>query len=302
MNIVVPSYKFDKYFIPLSTSAEIENHRNTKNKTEFNKFMQIEEKKEKNNEMVNNFVNEYKTKEKEILELKNKIELNDKLYIENVSKIHTFTGNLDEIRENVLNHSHEINVKYKIPNKNHTNSVNNLLQIITIDSSLLERNYLVNIMYIDVNKSLMEKEDTAKQDKKDTDWKRFLKNLDSLPDELLRIIRSYFTYQTRAALLEKYQPIKLFLSLKKERLMNVIYKIYKRKYPPKFAKNLKDKWNIFFKTNVISKSAYKSVTVKDLKIFIEYLFYILNKHGASRFCFKLYSAAVLYYTPQHQRS
>ena len=181
--------------------------------------------------------------------------------------------------------------------------MNNLLKNIKNDLILIGRNSLIARMDIDVNKSRLEKEDREKQQEKNADWKRFLKNLDSLPDELLRVIRSYFTYETRAALLEKYQPIKLFQSLKKKKdLMNVIYRIYTRKYTPKFAKELKDKWNILFKDKTISKTAYKSVTVKEMKIFIEYLFYTLNKHGASRICFKLYSAAVLYYIPPHERS
>ena len=303
MDNSLPDFNSDNYFFPLSNSEEIENHRNTKTKSEFNKFMKIEEKKVKYNETIENFASEYQIKRKRVLEIKDKIDSNEKLYIENINKTHTFTGTFDEIRENLLNYSQEITVKYKKPIQYYTNDLKYSLKNINNDFILMERISLIGRMDIFVNKFILEKKDREKQNEKDADWMRFLKNLDSLPDELLRIIRSYFTYETRAALLEKYQPIKLFKSLnKKKDLMNVIYSIYTRKYTSKFAKQLKDMWTILFKDKTISKTAYKSVTVKEMKIFIEYLFYTLNKHGASRICFKLYSAAVLYYIPPHERS
>ena len=95
MNTSLPDFNFENRLFPLCTSEEIENHCNTKTKTVFNKFMKIEEKRVKYNETIKNFASEYQMKLKEVLELKDKINSNEELYIENINKTHTFTGTLD---------------------------------------------------------------------------------------------------------------------------------------------------------------------------------------------------------------
>jgi hypothetical protein len=66
-----------------------------------------------------------------------------------------------------------------------------------------------NTCFMDEFKKTMEIEDKANADKLIS-----TKNLSRLPDDILKHIQSYFTYETKCSLLEsKYNPIKLFLSL-----------------------------------------------------------------------------------------
>ena len=293
---IVPALNYDRYFIPVLDSKKLEtlslNKSNTK--TEIKKITEIEKKKEKHNEMLFQYSKEYEIKSKSINQYRQEIELNKETYDKLLNEKKTYSGNLKEIQIQITAQLKELNENYKNPLLSFNQKRNDLVRLFNKEKMDFGSKSLVNHMDVEIDEHKIEKKRRDKEQAKDTEWKRFLKSLNNLPDEIHRIIRSYFTYETRAALLEKHHPIKLLQSLKKAKLMKVIYRIFTRKYKPELAQKLKDIWNNFYKNPRISKEVQSSASVKDMKILIEYLFIKLKENKEHRICYDLYSLALLY--------
>jgi hypothetical protein len=145
----------------------------------------------------------------------------------------------------------------------------------------------------------MEENKRKKADAKDEKWKKFLKRVALLPDDMLREIQSYFTYETKAVLLvHKYEPLKLFHSLNAYLLNKYIYMIYKKYYSSITHQNLKMKlssiWKALYKDKfIIEEKKWGIPSLKKLKTFVQYLFILFREYGRPQYCFELYRDIII---------
>ena len=125
--------------------------------------------------------------------------------------------------------------------------------------------------------------------------KTFLKLFGKLPDELLRVIQSYFTYETRAAILVKtYNPVNMFCALKKNGLGKVITLITK-KYAPA-DKEKSQAWKVDAKLYSKMRTLYTlffNRSINELKVYLQYLFLLFRKFHQDQWCFELYRMIVV---------
>jgi hypothetical protein len=285
--------------IILSSNDEIAHLENTLSKREFQKWLKIENKKLVQKEKNEAFQKKYKKSQNKIIENRKKIEKNRTELFEIDHSVLTFKDYFYNIQEKIK----QIQNKYDALNKEVNQwekenddmdySIRNKKKLIISDTTLLE-------MEVEVYENRKEEGKRIREESSDPKWKLFLKRLDRLPDELLRIIQSYVTFETRTALLEnKYQPLKLFCTLKKPMLHHLLYRIYRKYILRSKNINLKseamDLWENIFGTRSINDSGGGQlwVSVKDLKHMVEYLVILFKSYEEYQSCFELFSLSIL---------
>jgi predicted metalloendopeptidase len=166
--------------------------------------------------------------------------------------------------------------------------IRNKRKLIVSDTTLLE-------VEVEVYENRREEVKKTKEEANDPKWKRFLKRLDKLPDDVLRIIQSYFTFETRTALVEnKFQSLKIFGALKKPMLHHLLYRIYRKFCLRNKNINLKaeavDLWeNVFGIRSISETEGHLWVSSKDLKRMVEYLVILFKSYEQHQYCFELFS-------------
>ena len=292
MSQTIVSFKYDKYFLPLSSDEEVKNKLKEFSKVEFKKFMEMEKKKGEFNEKLSQYSIEYEKTKNKMKNYKEEIKLNNEVIQQLNNQVNTFTGPIREIQSQVQEYNKKIR-GYKNDNFVIEENKNNLFREFTKANKEFERKAFVSHMQIDNYIDSSERKEREKEEGTDPKWKRFLYRLNALPDEILRIIRTYFTYETRAALLEKYyQPIKLFQSLPKNVLKMAIYKIYRKYHTTCKNESLKkimmETWKRFYKDSIVSDVPYHSASLSDMKHMIEFLFYLFRTYNRPRYAYELY--------------
>lgn len=278
----------------LSSNERISYMENRMTPKQFNKFMKMENKKFDYNQKFELFEKKQK-KSNEIIEKNKKIivEKDDQLFeIYNNSSL-TFTGNFAEILEKVSDYKRNADLL-----KQESYRLERETQCMIDDSYCKEKriNFESAIITIDTDlyENGLEQKKRIKQEASDPKWQQFLKRLNLMPDDVLNVIQSYFTYETRAAILEKiYQPLKIFYSLKKEKLIRIVYHIY-RKFCIR-TKNcvLREKtiqlWDNLFGVHNLNENTW--VSMSTLKKLLAYWFVLFRKHNRHRYCFSIYAAS-----------
>jgi len=279
--------------LQLSSNQVIEENQKLLNKRDFKKFMQIENEKAKINQKFNDHVAESTDKRKIILNNKNRgkhLEVKvQKMKTEPV----TFTGNVFDIKIQLQEYQNKMN-RYQTEMYSLKREVIAECAVLEEAKQKFEHETLTTVMDVEIFENKMEENKRKKVDAKDEKWKKFLKRVALLPDDMLREIQSYFTYETKAVLLvHKYEPLKLFHSLNAYLLNKYIYMIYKKYYPSITHQNLKMKlssiWKALYKDKfIIEEKRWCIPSLKKLKTFVQYLFILFHEYGRSQYCYELY--------------
>jgi len=265
----------------------------------FQQFMEMEKKKFAFNELLEKFQEKNEKIQKIIEKNKEKIVKNDDQLFHMYNSSITFTGHFCDILQEVNAQQEKALVLRK-----ETNQLERETQCMIDDCWRKERKISYEYALITINTDLyenkLEEKKRTKQEATDLLWKRFLKRLNNLPDELLLVIQSYFTFETRAAILEKiHQPLKTLYSLKKDKLIRIVYRIY-RKYCIK-TKNceLREKtlelWDQLFGVHNLNENTW--VSILTLKKLLAYWFLLFAKYNRHRYCYSIYAAATLMKKP-----
>ena len=278
--------------LQLSSNYVIDENQNLMNKRDFKKFMQIENEKAKINQRFNDFVTESTDKRKIILKNKNKI----LTLVDTVQKMKTqpvtFTGNVFDIKMQLQEYQKKMD-RYQTESYSLQRETKIEIEIFEEEKKKFEYETLTTVMEVEIFESKMEQNKRKKIDAKDEKWKKLLKGVAKLPDDVLHIIQSYFTYETKTDLLvQKYEPLKLFHSLNAYLLNKYIYIIYKKYYHSMTHQNLKIKlssiWKALYKDKFILEEKRSIPPLKKLKTFIQYLFILFREYGRPQCCFESY--------------
>lgn len=293
----IPSFNYDSYFLPLLSDKEVENARQMMTKSEFKEWMVKENKKGKFNLKLSKYAQVRDTKRKLLQSHNREIVVFNDVITEFKNKQLTFTGTVKEIQTQVFDFQRQI-TEFQKSKGNLEEEAINIRREFNKEKKEFDRISFIVSMELDLYDFNYERKRQEKKDAADPDCKDFLKRLNALPDEILRMVRGYFTCETRAALLAKtYQPIKLFQSLKKNTLKTAIYRIYSKYCTqccnPVLKKAMIDLWTKFYKDPNISQTPYHSASLNDMKLMIEYLFHLFYKFDCPIYCFELYRMIIV---------
>ena len=296
MSIVIPPFDYDDCFLPLSSGEDVENARLTMTKAEFKEWTVKENKKGQFNQKLSDYAVMRESKRKLLQSHNREIEVLSDVITEFKNKQLTLTGTVKEIQKQITDFNHQISEFQNSRAMSEDEKVNVYRDFVKANKEFDRITCIVG-MELDVYRDKDDRKKQEKQDATDPLWKNFLKRLNALPDDILRVVRGYFTYETRAALLTKYRPIKLYQSLNKNLLKTAIYRIYRKYHTrcnnPELKKEMNDLWAHFYKDYHISEYTYHSASVKDMKLMIEYLFYLFHKYQRPRCYFELYRSIVV---------
>ena len=282
----IPVLSYDSHFMPLATNSE-----KNMTKTEFKNFTSIEKKKEQFNEILFEYSAEH---EKTRLVVKAIIKMiaiyNYK--IKNLKEM-KIEGNLEKVESLIKETRQQINVRLNLKYKSEV-EYKKLFKTFEQKNTEFERKsemiHMEDELYVDD----IDTRNREKEEKKGD--KTFLKLFGKLPDELLRVIQSYFTYETRAAILVKtYNPVKMFCALKKNGLQKVINMI-NRKYAPA-DKEKSQAWKVepklYSKMRTLYTLFYNHLSINEMKVYLQYLFLLFRKFHQDQWCFELYRMIVV---------
>ena len=300
----IPVLAYDSHFMPLASNTEA-----TKNmtKSDLKNFMNLEKKKEKFNETLF----EYSTEHEKTRLLVKDITRNIAIYnykIKNLKEM-KIEGNLEKV-VSLVNET-----RLRIQKKNQLKQLseieyNKLFQPFKQKNLEFARNSEMIHMEDDLYVDDINTKNTEKEEKKDKKEKAFLKLIGNLPDELLRVIHSYFTYETRAAILLKtYNPVKMFCALKKSGLQKVVAWINKKYAPsnkeesqawkvdPKLYTKMKTLYSLFYDGIQFRYSnGYNTkfnLSISEMKTYLQYLFLLFRKFHQHQWCFELYRMIIV---------
>ena len=295
--ITMKSVNPDSYFLPLLSDAEVMKIRDSMTKSEFKKCMDNENKKALFNEKLSKYAMESRSEIRMCRYKKDDIKTYNDLITNLQTQTNTFTGSIVEIQKHLNDLNKRIS-NYKDSKKKATQERLDIAREHNKKEKEFDRVNCIVKMEVELYQNNNERRNVEIKQAEDPMWKDFLKRLNAIPDEVLRIIRSYFTEETRGAILEKiYQPIKLYHKLKKNTMKKTIFRIYNKYYTQCNDYVLKDKlmylWKKFYKDSHISNVPYHSASIKDMKIMIEYLFMLFHEHHYTRCSFEMYRTIVV---------
>ena len=288
---VIHRLPYDKHFMPLASDGEVTQNQQMMTKTDFKKFSALEKKKYNFNGVLFEYSKEHEKARLAVKEINERISFND--YKIKSLKETNIEGNLETV-ESLIKDTREHMKHYT-----QLNAKNRMERILLYESFCKKYHKFMrdsNLAHIEdslyqqvIDTQIREKQDQEKQ-------KTFLKLLNKLPDELLRIVQSYFTYETRAAILVKtYNPVKLFCALKKPALLKVLDHIHD-KYSLR-----KDNHLLHTRMAELRKSFYKQgrgfskeclLSTSELKLYLQYLFVLFHNYQRHQWCFDLYRAII----------
>ena len=287
---VILRLPYDKYFMPLASDAEVTQKQQVMTKTDFKKFTALEKKKYNFNGVLFEYSKEH---EKARLAVK---EINERTLLNNHKitslKEKKIEGNLETV-EALIKDTRERMKRYT-----QLNAKNRMERIIVYDPFLQQKHKFMRVSdLVHIEDSLYQQAiDTQLREKQEApQQKTLLKLLNKLPDDILRLVHSYFTYETRAAILVKtYNPVKLFCTLKKPVLLKVLNHIYD-KYSLRNVNH-----SLWLRMAQLHKSFYKGVFSKEcvlstseLKLYLQYLFVLFHNSQCHQWCFDLYRAIII---------
>jgi hypothetical protein len=293
--------RYDDYFMPLTCEAELLKKKMQMSKSEFKKFMTLEKKKEKFNMTLFEYSKEH---EKNRLEIKNIQEC-----------INSYNSMIKSFKERNIKIDGNLETVERIV-KDTRNKIKECINLSTTKRSeyrKLFENYRLKYMKFQRQSSIVHIEekiylnnvDTRSREKEERASKEhqtFLKLLDKLPDDLLRLIKSYFTYETRAAILVKtYNPVKMFCALDKIGLIKTVMYI-NNKYAP-----INKLWSAAWKVDhelhkkmvnmyCLFYDRYKCkyiLSTTDMRLYIQNIFLLFHEHQQHKWCFDLYRAIIV---------
>ena len=290
---VIPCLPYDKHFMPLASDAEVSQNQQMMTKTEFKKFSALEKKKYNFNGVLFEYSKEHEKARLAVKEINERTLLNNRKITSLKEK--NIEGNLETVEALIKD------TKQRMSLYGQVNTKNRMERILLYESfckkyhKFMRESNLVHIedsLYHEViDTQLREKQEAPQQ-------KTLLKLLNKLPDDILRLVQSYFTYETRAAILVKtYNPVKLFCALKKPALLKVIDHIH-HKYSLR-----NDNHSLLLHTRMaeLRKSFYKQVVFRkecvlstsELKLYLQYLFVLFHNSQCHQWCFDLYRAIII---------
>ena len=287
---VILRLSYDKHFMPLASDAEVTQNQQMMTKTHFKKFSALEKKKYDFNGVLFEYSKEHEKARLAVKEINERTLLNNRKITSLREK--NIEGNLETVEALIKD------TKQRMGRYNQLNAENRMERILLYDPfckkyhKFMRESNLVHIedsLYHEViDTQVREKQEAPQQ-------KTLLKLLNKLPDELLRLVQSYFTYETRAAILVKtYNPVKLFCALKKPALLKVVDHIHD-KYSLR-----NDNHSLWLRMAQLHKSFYKGVFSKEcvlstseLKLYLQYLFVLFHDYQRHQWCFDLYRAIII---------
>ena len=287
---VIQRLPYDKHFMPLASDAEVAQNQQVMTKTDFKKFTALEKKKYDFNGVLFEYSKEHEKARLAIKEINERISLNDhKIKSLKEKKIE---GNLETV-EALIKDTRQRMARY-----NQLNAKNRMERTTLYDPFLQQKHKFMRVSDLaHIEDSLYhEVIDTQLREKQEAPQQQtLLKLLNKLPDDILRLVQSYFTYETRAAILVKtYNPVKLFCTLKKPVLLKVLNHIH-HKYSLRNDNQL-----LSLRMAQLRKSFYKGVfnkecvlSTSELKLYLQYLFVLFHNSQRHQWCFDLYRAIII---------
>ena len=144
----IASFKYDKYFLPLSSDVEVKNKLKEFSKVEFKKFMEMEKKKGEFNEKLCQYSIEYEKTKNKTKNYKEEIKLNNEVIVQLNNRVNTFTGSIAEIQKQLNEYNKKIR-NYRDENLVIEENKNNLFREFTKEYKEFDRKAFVFHMQID---------------------------------------------------------------------------------------------------------------------------------------------------------
>ena len=292
--------KYDNFLIPLIGCEEVEYLKTQMKKREFNKLIALENKKRKINEGTEKFSVEYEKKRKEINAYYDTIQTRDETIrsLENTKfsfndlTYREMDNQISSIRNQISNLRFGPETKYI--REIESTIIPSLKNTLKKSLKKFKRNFEIGRFDIVLREKNEGKADSKNVKNSETlDELNLLKRLDKLPDELLSIIRSYFTYETRTNIISKSyidgSILKEFLApgirVIKYRIFND-YRTKMRIYRELF-KEMSRQWVLFHDTPHFLDGVFKG-TLNQERLYIEYLFFLFRKFGCHQWLYEIF--------------
>ena len=271
--------------MPLATNSE-KNKNMTR--TEFNNFMRLEKKKEQFNETLFEYSAEHEKTRLAVKDIIKNIAIHN-YKIKNLKEM-KIEGDLEKVESLIKQTRQQINVQLNLKYKYEVDYYKLFKPFKQKNTEFGRKSEMVHMedeLYVDDN-------DTRNREKEEKEGdKTFLKLFGKLPDELLRVIQSYFTYETRAAILVKtYNPVKMFCALKKNGLGKVITLITEKYAPADKSQAWKVDAKLYSKMRTLY-TLFFNRSINELKVYLQYLFLLFRKFHQDQWCFELYRMIVV---------
>ena len=287
----VPSLNYDKYFLRPLCESDLSQYKKNNSKSDFNKLMKLEEKKLEYNGKLNQYSILYEKYKIELNQIRhkrivNKETINKLMNDVNNTNEKTIKKNLEKIIQIKQSENRQYYNLYKtIQSKfdKHTRNFNRGEYAVTyIENQLFDNNC---IQKIGVDEEI-----------------KILKSVDKLPDELIQIVQTYLTFETRVKLLEHKIKNVINKEIDYFTLQNISSRIYSDYYTkmhvcPELKAQFKDFGIIFYSntnTNVIFRgdvyvgSCALEGCSKQKRLFTQYLFLLLNQHNCYYWLYEIY--------------
>ena len=296
---VISPLSYDTHFMPVTSDVDVSEKKLTMSKSDFNKFMSFEKKKERFNGRLFEYSKEHEKSRIAAKDLNNKIVKHDSEI--NYIKELQIQGNLETVEKILKNRKERIQYFSHLKNEAQR-EYNKFYEDYEQKFRTFGRKsclaHIEDKLYLrDINTEVREKEERLCEKQR-----TFLKLLNKLPDEILRIVQSYFTYETRAAILLKtYNPIRMFCALDKSGLNKTIShinhkyapvnKLYSRawKADPELHNKMTKIYGVFYDR---FRGKYL-LSTSDLKIYLKHIFSLFHEYKQHQWCFDLYRAIIV---------
>jgi len=300
----IPALAYDSHFMPLASNTEAIESEKKMTKTDLKNFMNFEKKKEQFNETLFEYSAEHEKTRLAVKDITRNIAIHNHK-IKNLKEM-KIEGNLEKVESLIKETRQKINVAL------------NLKRVAEIEYKKLFQTFEQKNVEFGRNSEKIHMEDDLyldtrnreKEEKKEKKDKAFLKLIGNLPDELLRVIQSYFTYETRAAILLKtYNPVKMFCALKKSGLQKVVAWINKKYAPsnkehsqawkvdPKLYSKMRTLYSLFYDgLHFRYSDGYNTkfnLSISEMKTYLQYIFLLFRKFHQDQWCFELYRMIIV---------
>jgi hypothetical protein len=274
----IPSLPYDTHFMPLTSDSDVSENSKVMTKSAFKQFMVSERKKEEFNGRLFEYSKEHEKHRLTMKKIKNKIHaINEAM---NQLEKQEFKGTMAVVVMMINDTKEKLKVYNESKKKLNGERSHTYIEYRGGYDKFMRDSKLTHIEH-----EVYMEEKKVKQE----DDKALLKRVTRLPDELLRVIQSYFTYETRLALL--YKTVKMITAFKKPQLKKMVNHIYKKYYP--ICKNVDGalydemrKLSIMFGPVDFTCK----LSMNEIRLFGQHLFSLFKKYGHHDWCYDMYRA------------
>lgn len=288
-------FDYDNYFLRPLSENDIELYKQTNTKPDFNKLMKLEKKKLEYNERLYQYSLIYEKYRVE-LDLIRRQRIFNREYITKLSTDTTTYSFIEGYNNKTFKKNLEqiINIKER-----ENNAYYDLYTKICRKFNKIKREFKRN--YAEIYMEIQLFDNSTIQKIGVNEEAQLLKRVDKLPDELIRVVQTYLTFETRVTILEHKAKNTLNKELDSYAIHMIPCRIYRNYYRkmdlyPELKALFKKFGTIFYYTSddyyamgeVYVSRYVRAKNIKQVRLFTSYLLLLLDQHNRFNWLYEIY--------------